>query len=494
MVRGFTPDGKVLFSSPRGAFTRRQTQFYTIDITGGAPQRLPVPTAEMGAISADGRFLAYTPLGERFRQWKNYRGGTISRIWVLKLDDLSHDEIPKPAEGCNDTQPMWIGDTVYFLSDRDGEFNLYSYDRHSRKVARLSEYESFPIASASAGAGKLIFEQAGWIHVYTPGEATPRRLKVGVSADVAETRPRYANGAKYIRSAGISPTGKRAVLEYRGEIVTVPVKKGDPRNLTRTPGTHERSPAWSPDGKSIAYFSDASGEYSLMVGSQDGKGDTRSYRLNGAGFYDRPVWSPDSKKIAFIDNAHALYWIDLDNGAIKRIAAEPIYSPINTQSYDWSPDSNWLAYTLTNRASFQTIQLYSVASDRSHALTDGLIEAGEPRFDSAGTYLYFLGSTDAGPVKNWFDQSNTDLQASSSVYLVTLARATPNPLLKESDEEPASGPEVSKDAKDTKDKDKAAPQAEKAKEKTKDATTPDKKKPVVIDHDGDRRTDCRFAD
>ena len=481
IVRGFTPDGKVLFSSPRAAFSGRFTQFYKIGLAGGVPQALPMPTADMGAVSPDGKFVAYTPLGERFRQWKNYRGGTASRIWVLKLDDLSHEEVPKPAGGCNDTEPMWIGETVYFLSDRDGEFNLYSYDRHSKSVTRRSEHDGFPIASASAGAGKVIYEQAGWIYLYEPGEAKSRRLKIGVAADVLETRPRYATGPKPVRNTDLSPSGKRAVLEYRGEIVTVPAKKGDTRNLTQTPGAHERSPIWSPDGKSIAYFSDVSGEYVLMVRPQDGKGDVRAYPLKGAGFYDRPKWSPDSKKIAYIDNARALFWIDLGTGAIKQIGAEPIYSPINTLSLSWSPDSNWLAYTLTNRAGFQTIQLYALGPDRSYSLTDGLIEAGEPAFDSSGKYLYFLGSTDAGPVKNWFDQSNTDMGATFSIYLATLAKSTPNPLLKESDEESATGSEKEKDSKgphDTADQD-----PKKGKDKAK-GDTKEEKPAVVVDLEG----------
>jgi tricorn protease len=452
IVRGFTPEGRVLFSSPRAAFSRRLTQFYTIGKSGGVPTRLPVPSADMGAVSPDGKYLAYTPLGERFRQWKNYRGGTASRIWVLNLDDLSHEEIPKPADGCNDTEPMWIGETVYFLSDRDGEFNLYSYDRNSKKVARHSDHDAFPVASASAGAGKIIYEQAGWIHVFEPGAGKSRKLKIGVATDLVETRPRYATGSKHVRNAAISPTGKRAVLEYRGEIVTVPAKKGDSHNLTQTPAAHERSPAWSPDGKSIAFFSDASGEYALTIAPQAGKGEIRSYPLSGAGFYDRPVWSPDSAKIAFIDNARALYWIDLDTGKVKEIAAEPVYSPVNTLSYDWSPDSKWLAYALTNRVGFQTIRLYSAGADQSHAVTDGLIEAGQPVFDPGGKFLYFLGSTDAGPVKNWFDQSNADMQQTSSIYLVTLAKATPNPLSKESDEE--SGPGSDRDEVKDKDKDK----------------------------------------
>ena len=178
IVRGFTPDGKVLFASQRAVFSRRHSQFFTVGMTGGAPEALPVPTASKGAFSPDGKYLAYTPLGEAFRQWKNYRGGTASRIWVLKLDDLSHDEIPKPASGCNDTEPMWIGETVFFLSDRDGEFNLYSYNRNSKKVTRCTHHDAFPVASASAGAGKVIYEQSGWVHLYEPALDKSRRLPI----------------------------------------------------------------------------------------------------------------------------------------------------------------------------------------------------------------------------------------------------------------------------------------------------------------------------
>ena len=436
IVRGFTPDGKVLFSSQRAVFSRRHAQFFTIAIAGGVPRPLPVPSADKGAISPDEKFLAYTPLGEAFSQWKNYRGGRTSRIWILKLDDLSHEEIPKPAGGCNDTEPMWIGDTVYFLSDRDGEFNLYLYDRSSKNVTQCTDHDAFPVASASAGAGKVIYEQGGWVHLFDPGARKSRRLKIGVAADLSETRPRFATGAKHVGQADFSPSGKRVVLEYRGEIVTVPVRKGIPAAVTlQTTGSHERSPVWSPDGKSIAYFSDNSGEYLLVVRPQDGKGEGRSYPIKGAGFYEKPIWSPDSRKIAFKDNARALYWIDLDKGTVKRVGASLVYGLLNTMTYGWSPDSKWLAYTLTNRAGFQTIHLYGPGSDQSFPLTDGLVEASEPVFDSGGKYLYFLASTDSGPVKNWFDQSNTDMRASSSVYLVTLAKATANPLLKESDEE-----------------------------------------------------------
>jgi tricorn protease len=479
-VCGFSPSGNVLFRSPRSVFTNRYTQFFTLGPTGGFPEALKIPCGFRGAYSPDGKSLAYVPLGERFRQWKNYRGGTTSRIWILKLSDLSVEQIPQPEGRCNDTYPMWIGDTVYFLSDRDGEFNLYSYNRESKAIKRLTQHEDFPIEAASAGAGKVIYEQAGHLWTYTPGASEPTRLKIGVAADLVETRPRHVKGDKYIRDADISPSGKRAVFEARGEIVTVPAKTGDVRNLTRTPGVHERSPVWSPDGKSIAYFSDASGEYALHIVPQDGKGQPKTFLLQGAGFYERPVWSSDSKKIAFIDNSRTLYWINLDSGKVMKIASEPIYGPVNTMRHVWSPDSKWLAYTLTNKALFQTLRLYSLDQGESTALTDGLAEVAEPAFDASGKYLYFLVSTDAGPVKQWFDQSNADMQATYSIFLAVLAKATPNPLLKENDEEGESLDEKAKDEK----KDDQAKRKDGEEGKDKDKVKDEGQKPTVVDLDG----------
>jgi tricorn protease len=473
VVRGFTPDGKVLFSSQRSVFTGRFSQFFTVGVKGGFPTPLKVPSGDRGAISPDGKYLAYNPLSEAFRQWKHYRGGRTSRIWVLKLDDLSVEPVPQPDGRCNDTYPMWVGDTVYFLSDRDGEFNLFAYERGSKQVKKLTDHEEFPIDTASAGAGTIVYERAGRVHVFDPKTGEARRLRIGVAADLTETRPRFADSVKHVRSADISPSGKRAVVEFRGEVVTVPAKKGDARNLTRTLGTHERSPVWSPDGKSVAYFSDASGEYALHVRPQDGQGEPKVYALKGAGYYERPVWSPDAKRIAFIDNSRTHSIIDLASGKVTKIASEPIYGPINTMSCAWSPDSKWLAYTLINRAYFQTVWLYEVETGKSTRLTDGLAETGEPVFDAGGKYLYFLGSTDAGPVKQWFDQSNADMQATSSVFLAVLAKSEKNPLAKPNDEEGEDGDE--KEKKEDKEKEK---------EKSKEAEPKAPPKPTVVDLDG----------
>jgi tricorn protease len=477
VVRGFAPDGSVLFASQRQVFTGRFAQFFTVGTAGGFPKRLPVPNGDRAAYSPDGKSLAYTPIGERFRQWKNYRGGTASRIWILTFDGLGVEQVPQPEGRCNDTYPMWVGDAVYFLSDRAGEFNLFAFDRDSKRVTQLTRHDDFPVESASAGAGKIIYEQAGHLFVFDPGAKRSTRLTIGVASDLPETRGRLVSGAKYIRGADISPSGKRAVFEFRGEIVTVPAKKGDVRNLTQTTGAHERSPIWSPDGKSIAYFSDKSGEYALMIEPQDNQGEPKSYSLQGAGFYERPAWSPDSKKIAFIDNSRTLSWIDLDSGKVTKVDSEPIYGPENTLNASWSPDSKWIAYTLTNRAYFQTLYLYSLDDGKSRKLTDGLAEVAEPIFDAGGKYLYFLASTDAGPVKQWFDQSNADMQATHSLFIATLDKKTPNPLLKESDEESDEKPK-------SEGKKESGEAGDKGKDDDKGKKEEEKPKPVVVDLDG----------
>ncbi len=453
VVRGFTPDGSILFTSQRSVFTNRFSKFFTIAPQGGAPAELKIPSGERGAVSPDGKYLAYTPLSEAFRQWKHYRGGRTSRIWVANLADLSVEAIPQPEGRCNDTYPMWIGSTVYFLSDRDGEFNLYSFDRGSKKVKALTTHDDLPIEAASAGAGKIVYEQAGRIHAFDPTSGRAERLKIGVAADLPETRARYSDAAKFLRSADLSPSGKRVAVEFRGEVVTVPAEKGDPRNLTQSTDAHEREPAWSPDGKWIAYFTDASGDYVLAVRSADGKGDVKTYDLKGAGFYEKPVWSPDSKKIAFHDNARTVAVLDLAAGLVKPVGSDAIYGPIDATSYAWSPDSRWLAYTTANKAQFQSVWLHSVADEKTQRLTNGLAETVEPAFDASGKYLYFLASTDAGPIKNWFDQSNADMQATYSVFACVLAKSTSNPIAKKEDEEgspdePAKAKEGDKDKED----------------------------------------------
>ena len=461
-VLSFTPDGEaILFRSGRTTFTNRYSQLYTVPVTGGYPEKLDLPNAFKATYSPDGSGLAYTPLGERFRVWKNYRGGTVSTIWLYTFSDHETLKIPQVEGRSNDTDPMWIDDTVYFLSDRNGEFNLFSYDTGDGAVEQLTSYTDFPIIDASYGGGTIVFEQAGTIHTFDVAMRGTTDLKIGVATDLQELRPRYADGSDFIRSADISPSGSRAVFGVRGEIVTVPAEKGDPRNLTLSQGANETGAAWSPDGVSVAYFSDSSGENQLHIAAQDGKGEIETYELDGTGFYDGLSWSPDSTKLAFEDNGRNLYFIDLDSGEISKVDEEPIYNPgpFGFMGPVWSPDSKWLAYTLNIPSNMEQVYLYSLDQEKVFPISDGLSDVGNPAFDSSGKYLYFFGSTDAGPVRQWFAMSNADMEMSRNIYMVTLRKDIASPLAKESDEETAKEDtdEAETDDKDKKDEKKEDP-------------------------------------
>jgi len=438
IVRTFTPDGKyVVFMSSRFSFTRSRPRLYKVPAEGGIPIPEKIPYAHKASYSSDGKKVAYTPFREAFRQWKHYRGGTFSRIWIITLSDSSIEKIPQPEGRCNDTDPMWIGSKIYFRSDRNGEFNLFSFDTETKEILQHTDYKDFPVLMVSPSEDKLIFEQRGKLHLFDINNQKINDLSIGVATDLMELRPRYVKGSQYIRNADISPTGARAVFEYRGEIITFPAEKGDFRNLTETQGTNERSPVWSPDGKKIAYFSDDSGEYSLYIKEPGIKGEVKKHQIMGAGFYERSYWSPDSKKITYTDNSWSLYWFDLETGKSHKIASEYLYGPSQMKSIRgvWSPDSKWIAYTLNTKAYIQKVYVYSIEEDKSYPITDGLSEVSDPVFDPSGQYIYFFASTDAGPVKHWFAMSNADMRMTNAIYLAVLQKDVPSPLAKESDEE-----------------------------------------------------------
>lgn len=452
IVRSFSPDGKkVLFISQRESFTGRYAQLFTVGTEGGYPEKLEIPNAHFAAWSPDGTRMAYTPLQPVHAQWKNYRGGTSSNIWLYTFAGRSVQKVQQPAGGCNDTDPMWIGDRIFFLSDRNGEFNLFSCNGTGTDIRQHTSFTDFPVVRAAGRDARIVFEQAGYLHTYDVTTGATARLKVGIAADLLELRPRYLQGFSYIRSGDISPTGSRAVFGYRGEIITLPAEKGDPRNITLTPGAHEKEPVWSPDGKTIAFFSDASGEYKLHLMPQDGKGEVKVFDLPGTGFYAYPKWSPDSKKICFTDNGRNLWLLDISTSAVRKIDDDEMYVPgaFRNMFGDWSSDSRWIVYTKTMNNFFSVVQLYSLDQQKSFPVTDGLSDASEPVFDPNGEYIYFFASTNAGPVVNWFDLSSADMRMTRSIYLVTLRKDIVSPFAKESDEE--------KGVEDKTDAAKAAP-------------------------------------
>jgi tricorn protease len=441
MVRGFTPDGtQVLFSSNRNVYSNRHSQLFTVSLDGGMPTQLPIPWGFEASISADGSLIAYTPVRDATAQWKNYRGGTHSRIWIYDVKTHEVTEIAQPKERCNDLDPNWVGKTLYFRSDRAGEYNLFTFTPESKDLKQITTFNDFPVLDISATADKILFEQAGYLHTLNVGETESRRLKIGIASDAPEARPRFAKGSKYVRDAAISPSGARVAVEFRGEIVTVPAEKGDARNLTNSPGIHERSPSWSPDGKTVAYFSDEGGDYQLCLAPQSGKGEVRKLKLPSAGFFYGAAWSRDSKKLLYVDNSQTMYWLDVAKGEATKIAQAEHGGRMSLKTGSWSPDSNWVTYAMDTPGKVSRVFVYSLETKTSSTVTDGLSEATEPAFDANGKYLYFLGSNDTGMSKHGFSQSASDARPPRwSLYVAVLKKDLPSPFVKLSDEEKGEG-------------------------------------------------------
>ena len=433
VVLGWTPDGKrVLFTSGRNAYSRFN-ELYTVGLDGGLEERLPLPMGFEGAFSPDGSRIAYVPLSRAFTAWKRYRGGRATPIWIANLADSRIEKLPR--EISNDFNPMWVGDKVYFLSDRDGAVSLFAYDTKSKKVSPIIENSGLDLKSASAVPGAIVYEQFGSLNLYDLKTGKAARVPVTVNGDFPDVREKFANVGDRLTNAGISPNGSRAVFEARGEIITVPAEKGDPRNLTQTTGVMERDPAWSPDGKTIAYFSDESGEYMLHLKPQSGTGQTLKIALDEKpSFYASPIWSPDSKKIAYTDGHLALWYIDVVDKKPVRVDKARFLTGRGDLVPAWSPDSKWLAYTKRLQNYMGAVFLYSVEGGTSRQVTDGMSDALSPVFDADGKYLYFAASTDSGQSLQP-DIHSFSRPVTRAIYLIVLAKDEPSPFASESDEE-----------------------------------------------------------
>ena len=438
-VTGWTPDGKgILFRSQRNSYSRF-SRLFTIPREGGFPAELPLPAADQGSYSEDGSRIAYLPLSPAFAAWKRYRGGRTTPIWIAALSDSRIEKIPR--ENSNDFNPMWIGNRIYFLSDRAGAVTLFYYDIPGKKVVQALANSGLDLKSASAGPGAIVYEQFGGIHLYDLKSGKAHQVPIRVEGDMPGVRPTFERVARSIRAFGLSPAGARAVFEARGEIFTVPAEKGDVRNLTNSPGVADRDPAWSPDGKQVAYFSDESGEYALHIRQQNGMGDARKISLGSpATFYYEPVWSPDSKRIAYTDKALNLAYVEVDKGEPVRVDTDTYKNPQRTLDPAWSPDSKWLAYTKQLDNHLRAVFVYSIESRKSHQISDGMSDARFAVFDKDGKYLYFTASTNTGPTQGWLDMSSVGYQTTRSVYAVVLRKEDPSPVAPESDEEKAEEP------------------------------------------------------
>jgi tricorn protease len=446
-ARGWTPDGRhVVFGSARAsAPLQSYLRLWTIGLEGGLPEPLPMPRAFSGAYSPDGKRVAYEeistvmfPQWYETSEWRHYRGGRTHPIRVMSLADYSVEKLP--WTNSNDILPMWIGNTIYFVSDRNYTANLYSYRIDTKEVKQLTHHDDFDIMNASAGPDAIVYEQAGYLHLLDAKTGEAHRLTIDVKGDLPWARPQFKRVSGMIRSAALSPTGVRAAFEARGEIFTVPAEKGDYRNLTQSAATHDLGPAWSPDGMQLAWFSDASGEYQLMIGDQLGQTKPRVVPLPSTSYFSALAWSPDGKHLSFQDN-HLNFWtMEVATGKSNRIDSDTYFDPGRDFDAAWSPDSRWIAYSKALDNHLRAVFLYSLVDGKTSQVTDGMSDAISPAFDATGKYLYFLASTNFGPRTGWLEMSSTDRPVRRSVYLAVLSASEPSPLLPESGDEPVPGP------------------------------------------------------
>jgi len=434
----WTPDGnRLIFSASNLSGFGPGMKMYTVSAKGGLPEKLPIPYGVNGSLSSDGVWLAYTPHSTDNATWKRYRGGMATDIWLFNLRTKRSKRITD-WEG-TDTLPMWHGEKVYYLSDAGPEhrLNIWVYDTRTGKREQITRFTDFDvkwpsIGPGDRGEGEIVFQQGS--HLYLLNLATRKAQPVQVQIPGARPtlRPRAVDVSRFISGWGISPTGKRAVVEARGDIWTLPAKNGSPRNLTRTSGVAERDPAWSPDGQWIAYFSDATGEYELYITQSDGKGEPKRLTTDGACFRYNPVWSPNSKFIAFSDKTGALYIYGMDSGRVRLVDKDPWAEP---PSPTWSSDSQWIAYAKTgDRSRSSEIWLYNVDTEQRVQVTSAMFNDISPVFDRKGDYLYFVSHRHFRPF--YEDLGTTWIYAGTQVLLAVPLRADmTSPFLPKTDEE-----------------------------------------------------------
>jgi tricorn protease len=439
LVEGWTPDGKsILFSSTRATWAPSGApRFWTVPVEGGVEEPMPIPRAYQGKISADGTHIAYRMNNSWDEERRNYRGGQNRPIWIVDLK--TYDLVSPPWTDSKDVCPVWIDDSVYFISDRDGVANVWEYQTKSKKLIQVTKFTDFDVKSMDSGAGTIVFEQAGYVHELDPKSGKSRIVNISATGDFPWMMPNWEDVTNRLTNMALSPTGKRVAVEARGEIFTVPADKGDVRNLTNSSGSAERDPAWSPDGKFVSYFSDKSGEYKLMIEAQDGLTPPREITLKSPTHYYTPSWSPDSKKILYTDTNLKVWVLDVTSGEAKIVGNDPWMVPARTLNPVWSPDSKWVAYSSRLRSMYHAILVSNVETGESKQITDGLADAVWPTWDASGKYLWFLASTDFGLRSQWLDMTSYDHDVTFGLYFAVLRKTDASPLLPESDEDRGVG-------------------------------------------------------
>lgn len=468
MLRGWIGNNQLYFTASRDFDYALTPRLHRVNIDGTGEEALPMPEAIQGTPSADKRYWAYIKNNDPSERWnvafKRYRGGGMPQIWIFDTQTKNIETIP--SESSNNVKPQWLGNKIYFLSDRDLTLNLYSYDVKSKKTEKLTNFKDYDIKSLNVGPGVIAFEQAGKIHLLDTESKTEKTVSIDIQADAPYKRPHYVNLTDDIRNIEISPKGVRALFESRGEIFSVPKEKGEARNLSNAPGSHEKYPAWSPDGKFISYLSNKNGDFQLVLLNQVTKEDPIYIKLGETTHYFQPTWSPDSKKLFYGDAHLNLFYIDINTRKPVLIKKDELSQSAgrnwNNFQPSWSPDSKWIAYLATLPNGVGAAYLYNLENGTHTQITDGMSEINSPTFSRDGKYLFFLASTDVALTNSGLHMSAYQRPVNFNAYALLLSKKTPSLYKTESDEETVKAdekPEAPKkedSKKDKKGKDKPA--------------------------------------
>ena len=441
-VYGWSPDGKsVLFRSLRDGWDLGDTKLFLVDVSGGLPRALPMPESGGGDLSPDGKRVVYSPVTRDFRHWKRYEGGWAQDLWILDIDSLESIQVTNHKR--SDRDPMWIGDTIYFSSDRDGTLNLYAYDTASGDIEQLTDEDRWDVRwpSADKANGRIVYEKAGSLEVFDIASGSARPVPIHVPTDQLARRPGRVSAANRVSGYSLSPKAKRAAFSARGDIFSVPIEHGPTRNLTHSSGANDRDPAWSPDGRRIAFTSDRSGETEIWVVDQDGNGEPVQLTEGSVGrHYNNLLWAPGSDRIAFIDQEGRLGIVDASDrsgddaatGPREIIEVADDSRPFGT-SYDWSPNGDYLAVELGDENTFGSIHLFEVESRTLTRVTSEMWNDFFPVFDPGGDYLYFLSDRQFQPQIGSFEY-NYAADRETYIYALALREDTAHPFPPRSDE------------------------------------------------------------
>jgi len=467
------PDGNdLLFASSRESGKQRFNQFYKVSISGGLPEKLILPYGEFGVISPDGKQIAYTPKSRAFRTWKRYSGGMATDIFTFNLENSSSENITNNI--ANDEFPMWSGNKIYFLSDRGASKrnNIWSYDLTNKQTKQVTNFDKFDIRFPSIGNNEIVFEAGGLLYLLDLTTEKYREVKINVFTDESTLLARNENVEKLIQNFSLSYNGKRTLFEARGEIFSVPAENGPVINLTQSSGVAERYPAFSPNGKYAAYFSDRSGEYELTIRDLENPSQEKTLTTLGEGYRYKLFWSPNSKALAFIDQTMTVYFYDMDSDKITKVDKQLwLYEGgLQNFSVSWSSDSRYIAYTKDLESSSTAVAIFDTKDQKIHQVTSGYYKDSNPVFDPAGKYLYFLTNRSFKPVYGDFEGTWT-YPNSTQVAVVTLTKDISSPLAPKNDSSIVKKDDVKKDD-------------EKKEEKKEDKKDESKTKEVKIDFDG----------